>query len=169
MDMLEGFYVGLSMKAPFGGVYVHRQMTGKVVVGAAFEDQRSLKAVLDNLKPEIKNQLGNEDFYVLLEDTPATDRLERLVYDTLGTCAQTVFVPMEVCRQSLEALIPIAGGTSKLEIDSTRPGAKMINDALLKATLGGVYDALALVAYQIELHFPPRRIQKSWVDKPWYE
>ena len=57
--------------------------------------------------------------------------------------------PIEMLRQSLEAMLRIEGpATAKLQIDEASPSARELAQVLDAKVEGGIYDALSMCVYQ---------------------
>ena len=154
----EQFYAAFSAKAPYGAVLVRRRVDGRVAVGAAFQNERAFKPVIDQLKDVLKKEsLNQREIVGLFEDSEEAAALSEMAENAIPVGWGRVYKPTEAGRQALESLIATQGpATSKFQIDNKAPGRDLLAQAIDNKTLGGVYDALALCCGQIEDDFPGR-------------
>jgi len=128
----------------------------RVVVGAAFQNERAFKPVIDQLKEILKKEnIPARDIFGLFEDSEEAAALSEMAENAIPCGWTRIYKPMEVARQALESLVPTQGpATSKFQIDTKAPGAELLAQAIDSKTIGGIYDALALCCAQIEDDFP---------------
>ena len=146
-------YVAITTRPPFAAVLVRRHFTGAIIVGGAWQNERSLQAVLDQLKARLKKEFAQNwlkaGIVALIEDSEAGRALAELAERTIPIGWTNAFQPMEALRQDLETTLRIEGpATAKLQIDENGPGARELAQALDGKVEGGRYDALALCVYQ---------------------
>jgi hypothetical protein len=158
MNTREGFYCGLTTRPPFSAVLARRHFTGAVIVGGAWQSERSLQPVLTELKARLVKEFGKGYFdrgiVALFEDSDHARSLAEVAENAVPLGWMCVYQPMETCRQALETLLAVQGpATAKLQIDENGPGARELAQALDGKVEGGLYDALALCAAQIEEDF----------------
>jgi hypothetical protein len=158
MNTREGFYCGLTMRSPFAAVLVRRRFTGAVIVGGAWENERSLQPVLDDLKARLRKEFGqgwlDAGVVGLFEDSEQARSLALLAESAVPIGWLCVYKPIDTSRQALESLLRVQGpATAKLEIDENGAGARELAQALDAGVAGGMVDALALVAGQVEDDF----------------
>jgi hypothetical protein len=66
-----------------------------------------------------------------------------------------IYKPIAAAHQALESLLTHVGPVSgKLQINEDGPGARELAQLINNKSTGGMYDALALCALQIEDDFP---------------
>jgi hypothetical protein len=147
------YYVGLTTRPPFAAVLLRRHFTGVLVVGGAWQNERSVQPVLIELKARLKNEFGENwqsaAITALIEDSEGSRGLAELAEKAIPLRWTYLFYPIDVMRQSLESVLPIEGPVNaKLQIDENEPGAYELAQALHNKVEGGYYDALALCVYQ---------------------
>jgi hypothetical protein len=140
-------YVGLTT------VLVRRHFTGTVIVGAAWQNERSIQVVLDELKARLQKEFNSEWLNVgiealLDEDSDAGRSLSKIAQNTVRLGWSLVYRPMEALRQDLESVIRVAATTEKLTIDESCPGGRELAAALDNKVEGDYYDALAICIHQ---------------------
>jgi hypothetical protein len=148
-------YIGLTTTAPFAAVLARRHFAGKIVCGFAAQDERSIAAVLAALTKWIKAEFGpgwrSAGITALIEDSEAGLAMADIAQDSLPLGWQTLYVPVEVTRQALEAMLRVQGqATAKLQIDENAPNARLLAQALDARIIEGLCDAMALCVYQAE-------------------
>ena len=162
------YYCGITTRAPFGAVLVRREFTGKIIVGGMWQNERSIKAVLDELKARLKQEFGpnfvNAGITALIEDSEAGRCLAEIAENTIQLGWTYLFYGIEVMRQSLEGVIPVEGATAKLEIDENRPGGRELAQALENKAEGGMYDALAMCVFQAKEDEEIKNVKEPDVD-----
>lgn len=151
--MRREFYCGLTTRSPFAAVLVRRHTTGAVIVGGAWQNERSFQAVVDELKARLKKEFGANwlsiGIVASIEDSEAGRALAELAENTIPLGWTNVYRPMEALRQDLETVLLVQGpATAKLEIDEDGPGARELAQALDAKVEGGAFDALALCVWQ---------------------
>jgi hypothetical protein len=147
------FYVGLTTRAPFAAVLMRRHFTGAMVVGGAWQNERSTQPVLDELRDRLKAEFGgnwlDSDITALIEDSESGRGLAELAENAVPLGWSFLYYGAEVMRQSLESVLRLEGPTTaKLQIDENCPGARELAAALDNKIEGGYYDALALCVFQ---------------------
>ena len=147
-------YCAITTRTPFAAVLARRHFTGAIIVGGAWQNERSMQAVLDDLKARLKKEFSqhwlNAGIVALLEDSEAGRALAEMAERTVPIGWTNVYRPIEALRQDLETTLRIEGpATAKLQIDEHGPGARELAQALDAQTEGGRYDALALCLSQI--------------------
>jgi hypothetical protein len=123
-----------------------------VIVGGAWQNERSIQAVLEDLKARLKKEFGQDWLKAgvvgLIEDSEAGRALADLAEDTIPIGWMNVYQPMERLRQDLETIIRVEAVTAKLQIDQESPGAHQLAQVLDAKSEGGMYDALSLVIHE---------------------
>ena len=147
------FYIGLTTRAPFAAVLVRCHFTGAIVVGGAWQNQRAIQPVLDELKARLQKEFGqtlsSAGITALIEDSEAGPAMAEHAEQTIPLNWNLLFYPMEAVRQNLESVLRVQGSaTAKLQIDDKCPGARELAQALDNKIEGGMYDALALCLWQ---------------------
>ena len=151
--MPKDYYCSVTTREPFAAVLVRRHFTKAVIVGGAWQSERSFQAVLDDLKARLKKEFGQDwrggGVLALIEDSETGRALADFAERILPLGWTNVYQPMEALRQDLETIIRIEGPvTAKLQIDENSPGAHQLAQVLDAKIEGGMYDALALCVYQ---------------------
>ena len=108
------YNVALTTRSPFGAVLARRHFTGSIIVGGAWQSERSIQAVLDELKARLKKELGQNwlkaGVIALIEDSEAGRALADLAENAIPLGWTYVYQPIEVIRQSLERLYFVSRG-----------------------------------------------------------
>jgi hypothetical protein len=152
-------YISFTSQPPYGVALVRRKFDGRVVVGAAFQHERSLRTIMESLKAELRRAHIdlNKVIGVFNDDETAT-ALAVVAEDMLPIGWQRIYRTLEAARQSLESIVSTQGpATSKFQIDRAAPSAELLAQVIDNRITGGIYDAVALCTLQIQDDFPAGR------------
>jgi hypothetical protein len=94
-------YCAITTRSPFAAVLVRRHFTGAIIVGGAWQNDRSLQAVLDDLKARLKKEFSqhwlNAGIVARVEDSEAGRALAEMA-------ERTVPIGWNVANQAMEVL-----------------------------------------------------------------
>src|SRR5215472_15153395 len=92
-------YVGLTTKPPFAAVVVRRHFSGKIIVGFAAQSERSMQAVLDELRAWLKKEFGpsyaKAGIVALIEDSEAGVAMADMAENAIPLGWSTCYRPVE--------------------------------------------------------------------------
>lgn len=156
LEHIDKFYCGLTSQPPYGLALVGRRHDGRVVVGAAYENDWALKPILDALKELLKkHRIGATEIRGFTDDSEAWIEIAERGKRITGIDFQGIYQPMSACRQALATLIVTQGpSTSRFQIDRDAPGAELLAQRIEAKQFSGVLDGVSVCALAIENDFP---------------